>query len=67
MKKDIRAITTRELRELLKPYGTPYRLSMKRQQLQEALARILKNKAERGTANDPLMEPESPKTTKQDY
>jgi hypothetical protein len=53
---NIREMTIKELREELKPYGTPYRLSMKRSQLQEALSRIRKNEAEIGQPEEPTME-----------
>ncbi len=50
----ISEMTVRELREALKPYGTPYRLSMTRAQLQRALSNIRDNERRFGSANKPF-------------
>lgn len=53
-----------ELREALRPYGTPYRLTMTRSQLQHAWDTIRANEAEHGSADRPLLPviwPQQPK------
>lgn len=50
MGESIREMTVKELREALKPYGTPYRLSLSRQQLQQRLTEIRNNEKVYGSA-----------------
>lgn len=49
---NIQLMTVSELRDALLPYGTPYRLSMKRSELQKKLTEIRENEAA-GMGPDP--------------
>jgi len=47
-------MTVKELREALEPYGTRYRLTMTKAQLEEALRNIQANEAKYGQAQRPF-------------
>ena len=47
-------MTVVELRAALEPYGTPYRLSMSKRKLIEALSRILENERRFGQPQVPF-------------
>ncbi len=51
--KRIEDMKVSELRELLKPYGTMYRLTMKRQELIDSINRINENEREYGVPEIP--------------
>ena len=47
-------MTVKELRAALEPYGTPYRSSMNKDQLERALQRIRENEERYGQAERPF-------------